>query len=63
MQKLFSYIIPIDDGPAPNPFGDICTLAICKPAIRRKAQVGDWVIGILNHHLSRWRERWWRKAE
>lgn len=43
--KLYSYRIPVDDGAAPNPYWDICTLVICKPAIRRTAQVGDWVIG------------------
>lgn len=43
--KLFTYTIPIDDGAAPNPFGGYCTLTICKPAIRRVAQVGDWVAG------------------
>jgi hypothetical protein len=45
MTTLYSYCIPIDDGAAPNPFGGICTLVICKPAIRRVAQVGDWVVG------------------
>ena len=43
---LFSYTIPVDDGAAPNPFGGICTLTICKPAIRRKAAVGDWIVGL-----------------
>ena len=43
--KLFTYTIPVDDGAAPNPFGGYCTLAICKPAIRRAARVGDWVAG------------------
>jgi hypothetical protein len=43
--RLYSYCIPIDDGAAPNPFWSYCTLAICKPVIRRVAQVGDWVIG------------------
>jgi hypothetical protein len=42
---LFSYCIPIDDGAAPNPFWGLCTLVICKPAIRRTARVGDWVVG------------------
>lgn len=42
---LYSYCIPVDDGAAPNPYGGICTLNICKPAIRRKADVGDWVVG------------------
>jgi hypothetical protein len=40
---LFSYTIPIDDGAAPNPFRGLCTLAICKPGIRRVAKIGDWV--------------------
>ncbi len=43
--KLFSYCLPFDDGAAPNPFWGQCTLAICKPAIRRKARIGDWVVG------------------
>jgi hypothetical protein len=41
---LFSYCIPTDDGAAPNPFWDVCTLAICKPVIRRTAKIGDWVV-------------------
>ncbi|WNG13913.1 hypothetical protein [Cystobacter fuscus] len=45
MAYLFSYCIPIDDGAAPNPFWGVCTLVICKPAIRRVAQVGDWIVG------------------
>lgn len=46
MPRLFSYTIPIDDGAAPNPFHGICTLAICKPTIRRVAQIDDWVAGL-----------------
>lgn len=45
-RSLFTYIIPVDDGAAPNPFGGVCTLAICKPSIRRVAEVGDWVVGL-----------------
>jgi hypothetical protein len=45
MTKIYSYIIRIDDGAAPNPYWGTCTLAICKPAIRRTAEIGDWVIG------------------
>lgn len=44
-QKLYSYVLRFDDGAAPNPFWGTCTLTICKPDIRRKANVGDWVIG------------------
>src|SRR5437016_2120161 len=42
---LFTYCISHDGGSAPNPFWGVCTLAICKPAIRRIAQVGAWVVG------------------
>lgn len=45
MSKLFSYVLRYDDGAAPNPFWGICTLTICKPDIRRVAEVGDWVVG------------------
>jgi hypothetical protein len=45
MPDLYSYCIPYDEGAAPNPFWGVCTLAICKPGIRRNAEVGDWVVG------------------
>ena len=45
MPRLFSYCIPVDDGAAPNPYWDVCTLVICKPVIRRTAEVGDWIVG------------------
>lgn len=43
--RLFSYVVARDYGFAPNPFFGVCTLATCKPNIRRVASVGDWVIG------------------
>jgi hypothetical protein len=43
--KLYSYIVARDYGFAPNPFFGVCTLATCKPNIRKSAQVGDWVVG------------------
>jgi hypothetical protein len=46
MPKLFTYTIVVDDGAAPNPFHGLCTLAICKPAIRRVARRGDWIAGL-----------------
>lgn len=42
---LFSHIVQIDSGFAPNPYGGICTLACSEPKIRRYANVGDWIIG------------------
>ena len=43
--RLYSYIVARDFGFAPNPFYGFCTLATCKPQIRKKAEVGDWIIG------------------
>ena len=43
--QLYSYCMPFDNGSAPNPYGGICTLVICKPGIRVTANVGDWVAG------------------
>ena len=45
MKRLYSYVLRFDDGAAPNPFWQTCTLTICKPAIRRTSRIGDWVIG------------------
>jgi hypothetical protein len=52
----FAYKITRDYGFAPNPFFGYCTLACCKPHIRDRANVGDWIIGtgaienrLLNH--------------
>jgi thiamine monophosphate kinase len=43
--KLYSYVVARDYGFAPNPFFGACTLATCKPMIRKGAAVGDWVVG------------------
>lgn len=43
---IYSYIVTHDTGFSPNPFWGYCTLACCKPAIRRTAQAGDWVVGL-----------------
>ena len=45
MTRLFSYVVTRDYGFAPNPFHGYCTLATCKPLIRKQANVGDWVVG------------------
>jgi hypothetical protein len=44
--KLHSYVVTDDTGFSPNPFWGCCTLANCKPAIRRTAHIGDWIVGI-----------------
>jgi hypothetical protein len=43
--RLFSYVVRYDFGFAPNPFHDWCTLADCKPQIRKSAEPGDWIMG------------------
>ncbi|MHA4810206.1 Nmad2 family putative nucleotide modification protein [Flavitalea flava] len=45
MPDYYSYKIVRDYGFAPNPFHGICTLATCKPHVRLKANIGDWIIG------------------
>jgi hypothetical protein len=47
---LYSYCLRYDDGAAPNPYHGVCTLAICKPAIRRVAKPGDWIVGLGGSH-------------
>ena len=44
--RLYSYIVKHDTGFSPNPFWGYCTLADCKPAIRRSAEIGDWIVGL-----------------
>jgi hypothetical protein len=44
--RVYSHVVASDSGFAPNPFGGHCTLACCKPVIRRTARVGDWIVGL-----------------
>ena len=52
MSKSYVYVVARDFGFAPNPFHGVCTLATCKPVIRRKADVGDWIIGMGGSELK-----------
>ena len=58
--RIFTYIIDHDLGFAPNPIHGCCTLAACKPLIRKHAAAGDLVIGTgsrpnkLEGRLSYW---------
>lgn len=45
MARMHSYVVARDYGFAPNPFFGVCTLATCKPRIRKAAEIDDWVIG------------------
>lgn len=49
---LYAYAITRDFGFAPNPFHGLCTLATCKPRIRKSAKVDDWILGIGGAQLS-----------
>ncbi|QCB46935.1 hypothetical protein [Hydrogenophaga sp. PAMC20947] len=46
MSNTYMYVVDRDFGFAPNPFHGVCTLATCKPIIRRVAKEADWVIGM-----------------
>ena len=52
MGRVYIYVVARDFGFAPNPFHGFCTLATCKPRIRSKAEVGDWVIGMGGDRLN-----------
>jgi Nucleotide modification associated domain 2 len=58
--SVFSYVVEHDLGFAPNPFHGACTLACCKPDIRKSASLGDYVLGTggrkpgLRGHLIYW---------
>jgi hypothetical protein len=43
--RLYSYVVRWDHGFAPNPFYGRCTVATCKPDIRKSAIVGEYVLG------------------
>jgi hypothetical protein len=51
--KLYSYVVEHDNGHAPNPYFEVCTLCRCKYRKSRKrprnivelAREGDWVVG------------------
>ncbi|WP_462154240.1 Nmad2 family putative nucleotide modification protein [Pseudoalteromonas piscicida] len=46
MTKLYTYIMTVDSGLAPNPFGGWCTLAVCTPNHQPiAANKGDWIAG------------------
>lgn len=52
MPSVYLYVVDRDFGFAPNPFHGCCTLATCKPTIRRTAAIGDWVFGMGGRRLN-----------
>ncbi|WP_433863020.1 hypothetical protein [Sphingobacterium thalpophilum] len=47
MLKVYTYVLDHDLGLAPNPFWGYCTVAVCKPQIRKSKnlKIGDWIVG------------------
>jgi len=44
--RLCSYVVKVDTGFAPNPFGNFCTLAACTPNHQGiRLDKGDWLLG------------------
>ena len=58
MARIFVYKLTNDSGiapcvtPATSLHGALLSLAICKPAIRRSADVGDYIIGLSSRFLA-----------
>ena len=50
--RLFSYKMTHDTGFAPNPFGHTLTLATCKPQIRLRKSMDDWIAGFTSTTLA-----------
>lgn len=49
---MHAYKVTRDFGFAPNPFEGVCTIATCKPKIRRKAANGDLIIACGSSELG-----------
>lgn len=46
MLEINVYKLDHDFGFAPHPFDGVCTLACCKPDIRKRAEIGHYVVGM-----------------
>lgn len=53
MPKVYFYKLTADSGGAPCVYRGLLSLAICKPMIRRTAQVGDLIFGFSANSLRR----------
>ncbi|MBB3973495.1 hypothetical protein [Hansschlegelia beijingensis] len=63
MTAIRTYIVEHDLGFAPNPFWGACTLAACKPLIRKAAAQGDVIIGTTAARHGRGRLTYWMRVE
>ena len=53
MTKFNAYRLVTDSGIAPCEYAALLSLAICKPAIRRTAKVGDYIVGLSSKSIHR----------
>ena len=49
---IWSYVVVHDGGSAPCVDNNILTLCICKPLIRRGANIGDWIVGFAKKKMG-----------
>jgi hypothetical protein len=52
VSDVYFYVVDRDFGFAPNPFHGVCTLATCKPVLRRVAKPDDWILGMGGSRLK-----------
>jgi Nucleotide modification associated domain 2 len=52
MRDMYVYRLVFDGGCAPHDLDGVMSLALCKPVIRKKAQVGDLVVALAGVCMS-----------
>jgi hypothetical protein len=52
MSKIYFYKLTADNGGAPCVANDLLSLAICKPRIRKTAEIGDLIFGFAANSLN-----------
>jgi Nucleotide modification associated domain 2 len=50
--RVHTYVIATDAGSAPNYDRPFVTLAVCKPRIRRKAEIGELMLGFAGKQVN-----------
>jgi Nucleotide modification associated domain 2 len=50
--RVHTYVIATDAGSAPNYDRPFATLAVCKPRIRRKAEIGELVLAFAGKDVN-----------
>jgi hypothetical protein len=50
--RVFTYVMVVDDGGAPNFDRPFVTLALCKPSVRKHAAIGDLILAFTGRALG-----------